>query len=254
MNPYDRIAEAYASTRTTLEQTEKRYLDTLLGPLDPSAHILDLGCGTGLPIARYIGDAGHDVTAVDSSAEMLRRARTNAPDARLVRADIRTVRFEPRSFEAVIAWDSVFHIPRAEHEEIYRRCFEWLEAGDRLLLSTGGSEWEGTSEMFGEEFFYSGWDPETMKGILRGIGFGIDLWEVDDASSRGHVAAVLSRRLGAWPTVVMHNIRVPPGNRLEKLRGNRAGQYSIRINAQFRISFDWTEQGPTNVKIVDYHS
>ncbi|MCC6921818.1 MAG: type II toxin-antitoxin system RelE/ParE family toxin [Nitrosomonas sp.] len=48
-------------------------------------------------------------------------------------------------------------------------------------------------------------------------------------------------------------LRSPPGNRLEKLFGNRAGQWSIRINAQWRICFIWTEFGPVNVEIVDYH-
>ena len=48
-------------------------------------------------------------------------------------------------------------------------------------------------------------------------------------------------------------LRVPPGNRLEALSGNRKGQFSIRINAQFRICFKWTEIGPVDVKITDYH-
>ena len=48
-------------------------------------------------------------------------------------------------------------------------------------------------------------------------------------------------------------LRVPPGNRLKALKGDRAGQYSIRINDQFRLCFVWAEQGPENVEIVDYH-
>lgn len=48
-------------------------------------------------------------------------------------------------------------------------------------------------------------------------------------------------------------LRSPPGNRLEVLRGNRKGQYSIRINDQYRICFVWTEAGPADVEIVDYH-
>jgi proteic killer suppression protein len=48
-------------------------------------------------------------------------------------------------------------------------------------------------------------------------------------------------------------LRSPPGNRLERLQGNRAGQYSIRINDQWRICFFWTNEGPTEVEIVDYH-
>lgn len=48
-------------------------------------------------------------------------------------------------------------------------------------------------------------------------------------------------------------LRVPPGNKLEALAGDRKGQHSIRINAQFRVCFVWTPQGPKNVEIVDYH-
>ena len=49
------------------------------------------------------------------------------------------------------------------------------------------------------------------------------------------------------------DLRVPPGNRLERLRGNRSGQYSIRINEQWRVCFEWHEGAPRNVEIVDYH-
>jgi toxin HigB-1 len=53
--------------------------------------------------------------------------------------------------------------------------------------------------------------------------------------------------------VVLHDLRVPPANRLEKLRGDRDGQHSIRINDQYRICFTWTEAGATGVEITDYH-
>ena len=52
---------------------------------------------------------------------------------------------------------------------------------------------------------------------------------------------------------VLDDLRRPPGNRLEALRGDRAGSHSIRINDQWRICFVWTQAGPQNVKIVDYH-
>lgn len=51
----------------------------------------------------------------------------------------------------------------------------------------------------------------------------------------------------------LDDLRAPPGNRLEALRGDRRGQHSIRINDQWRICFRWTETGPENVEIVDYH-
>lgn len=52
---------------------------------------------------------------------------------------------------------------------------------------------------------------------------------------------------------VLDDLRVPPGNRLEALKADRKGQHSIRINDQFRICFRWTEAGPSDVEIVDYH-
>lgn len=53
--------------------------------------------------------------------------------------------------------------------------------------------------------------------------------------------------------VRIEDLRIPPGNRLEALVGDRAGQYSIRINRQYRICFAWTPAGPDDVEIVDYH-
>ena len=51
----------------------------------------------------------------------------------------------------------------------------------------------------------------------------------------------------------LSDLRVPPGNRLEALRGDRAGQYSIRVNDQFRLCFRWTASGAEDAEIVDYH-
>ena len=51
----------------------------------------------------------------------------------------------------------------------------------------------------------------------------------------------------------LDDVRIPPGNRLEKLRGDREGQHSIRINQQWRICFSWSDAGPEDVEIVDYH-
>lgn len=69
-----------------------------------------------------------------------------------------------------------------------------------------------------------------------------------------NIEAVARRKLEqlAWSDS-LDDLRVPPGNRLEALAGDRKGQHSIRINDQFRICFVWTAQGATNVEIVDYH-
>jgi proteic killer suppression protein len=65
---------------------------------------------------------------------------------------------------------------------------------------------------------------------------------------------VMMRKLVQLDAVTaLDELRVPPGNRLEKLKGNRAGQYSIRVNDQWRVCFRWKDGAPQDVAIVDYH-
>lgn len=86
--------------------------------------------------------------------------------------------------------------------------------------------------------------------------------DIFDGRATGAANGTLPRRL--WSVArrkldqlnqaaVLVDLRVPPGNRLEKLKGDRRGEYSIRINDQYRVCFEWTPQGPEEVQIVDYH-
>lgn len=69
-----------------------------------------------------------------------------------------------------------------------------------------------------------------------------------------NIAVVAMRKLMQLNMAgVLEDLRVPPGNRLETLKGDRAGQHSIRVNDQWRVCFVWTDAGPTDVEIVDYH-
>ncbi len=82
---------------------------------------------------------------------------------------------------------------------------------------------------------------------------------VPSKAARSVVPAALRQRSIDKLTILdaavsLDQLRIPPGNRLEALRGNRAGQHSIRINDQYRICFRWTEAGAIDVEIVDYHN
>lgn len=69
-----------------------------------------------------------------------------------------------------------------------------------------------------------------------------------------NIRSVLERKLAILDAAtVLADLRAPPGNRLEALAGDRAGQHSIRVNDQFRLCFVWTSAGPANVECVDYH-
>ena len=121
---------------------------------------------------------------------MLDLARRAVPGVTFLHGDMRVA--EPGGpFDAIVAWDSVFHIPRAEHAAIFSRFRSWLRPGGRLLVSLGGSGEDGfTSEMHGETFFFSGFEPIEALQVLCEAGFEVEHWEVDDPSSRGHIAVL----------------------------------------------------------------
>lgn len=69
-----------------------------------------------------------------------------------------------------------------------------------------------------------------------------------------NIESVAMRKLAMLnAAAVLDDLRIPPANRLEALKGDRAGQHSIRVNDQFRVCFVWTKLGPIDVEIVDYH-
>ncbi|MDF2076272.1 type II toxin-antitoxin system RelE/ParE family toxin [Pseudomonas mendocina] len=80
------------------------------------------------------------------------------------------------------------------------------------------------------------------------------LFETGTSRRWNNILTVATRKLAMLnASVELRDLRSPPGNRLEPLQGNRAGQHSIRINDQWRICFVWTNSGPSQVEIVDYH-
>ena len=199
---YDLIAEQWQAGRQVSWYIEhvSPYVDRILEGLPDSARVLDLGCGTGQPIAKYIVERGFRVTGVDESEQMLKFARKTVPEAELIQADMVTVELND-TFDAAVAWDSMFHVERKYHAAIYRKLANALRAGARLLLSVGGSApaeddaVEGfTSEMFGQTFYYSGFPPEVARKLIQAAGFEIELWEVDDPTSRGHIAVIARKR------------------------------------------------------------
>lgn len=205
--PYDLIAEQWHTNKRAHGYVEHvlRYVDRVLEGLPTGAKVLDLGCGTGEPVAKYLVERGFTVTGVDESSEMLKFARQTVPGAELIHADMVTVELAD-TFDAAVAWDSMFHVERKHHAAIYRKLANALRAGGRLFLSVGGSapaeddSVEGfTSEMYGQTFYYSGFAPEVARTMIEAAGFEIELWEVDDPTSRGHIA-VIGRKLVSTAT------------------------------------------------------
>lgn len=208
-NPYDAIAEQWHSHSREQAYVDRvlGYVDRILKDLPPGSKVLDLGCGTGSPIALYLAQQGYRVTGIDQSEKMIEIARAVVPEAELIHGDMVEIQLDDK-FAAAVAWDSIFHVERKHHSAIYRKLASSLEMGGRLLLSVGGSDIDSsvegstsnnrvaegfTSEMFGHTFFYSGYAPAFTRKLLEAEGFEIEVWEVDDPSSCGHIAAIARR-------------------------------------------------------------
>lgn len=93
--------------------------------------------------------------------------------------------------------------------------------------------------------------------MIRGFKDNLTRAAFDGEALKGFPADLLNvtrRKLNYLDAAVsLQDLRVPPGNSLEALKGERTGQHSIRVNDQFRICFVWTPEGPQNVEFVDYH-
>ena len=81
-----------------------------------------------------------------------------------------------------------------------------------------------------------------------------ELYRSGSSKRFGNIAAIALRKLDYInAAATLNDLRLPPGNRLEALKRDRAGQHSIRINDQWRICFVWTDAGPAGIEICDYH-
>jgi len=192
---YDEIAASFHATRTTLRPAEIKYLSLLLDSLPGGSTILDLGCGTGHPIATHIASRGHHVVGVDGSHAMLAIARSHLPGHRWIHDLIELVEFE-ETFDAVVCWDSIFHLPRNHHQPIICKIHRWLAPGGRIMVSSGGlvGDCGFTDTMFGHEFFYDSLPPGQMVAIMEETGFEILVAEMCDQPDGG-------RNKGKWATV-----------------------------------------------------
>ncbi|GAA3523971.1 class I SAM-dependent methyltransferase [Amycolatopsis ultiminotia] len=114
----------------------------LIDVLPPSARVLDLGSGTGRPVAADLAAAGNRVTGIDVSAEMVRIAREQVPEAEFVHADVRQWHSDPASWDAVCAFFPFLQMPRADTETVLADVARWLVPGGRLALVTVPSDVE----------------------------------------------------------------------------------------------------------------
>ena len=192
---YDRVSRAYRADDAGdgqygpwLELVEKR--------ITPGADILDLGCGCGVPVARRLSRR-YAVTGVDLSPVQIERAHELVPDATFVCADMSTVEFAAASFDAIVCFYALIHVPLAEQPAILRSIARWLRPGGIFIATVGHEAWTGVEKDWlgveGGDMWWSHADADTYRGWLVDAGLTVELETFVPEGAGGHTFILAAR-------------------------------------------------------------
>jgi cyclopropane fatty-acyl-phospholipid synthase-like methyltransferase len=138
------------------------------------ARVLDLGCGSGVPMTQALAYR-YRVHGVDASARQVAAARRNVPGATFQQADITDLALPPASYDGVVAFYSLTHVPREHLAGLLRRAYGWLRPTGTLVASFGTTDDPGTIEgdWLGVPMFFSHFDAATNIELVELAGFQI---------------------------------------------------------------------------------
>lgn len=196
---YDLIAKDYDRDRNRnrgRRMPEAGYLGRVASGLKPGAEVLDLGCGSGEPIARFFIEQGFGLTGVDAAPAMLALCRERFPEADFavhwVEQDMRGLDL-CRRFDAIIAWDSFFHLDADDQRRMFA-IFERHTAPDGYLLFTSGPRAGiAMGDMYGHPLFHASLDPEEYTELLDQWGFEVILHRSEDPDCGRHTVWLAQR-------------------------------------------------------------
>jgi SAM-dependent methyltransferase len=176
---YDRIGVKYRDW-SSASPVRLQWINRLLDWLRPRSLVVDLGCGSGEPATRLLAEA-HHVIGVDGSASQLALARSAAPSALLVQADMTRFALRPSSVDAVASFYALGHVPSHLHRELFLSIATWLRPGGVLLTTAPLGIGDDTErDWLGVPMFFGGIGEAATRRALRDAGLGLDTLEVVD--------------------------------------------------------------------------
>jgi SAM-dependent methyltransferase len=168
---YDRNAARWDKDRLKI-LFEKGWLDRFLTLTAPGSTILDIGCGSGEPMARYLVEHGRSVTGVDSSSSMIALCRERFPAETWQVADMRTLSLG-RKFNGLLAWDSFFHLTQDAQRRMFPLFAAHAAPGAPLMFTSGLELRESIGTYAGEPLYHSSLDTAEYRLLLEANGFEI---------------------------------------------------------------------------------
>ncbi len=182
---YERHAHDYIADRRSVGWNESAWLDRFSALLSEGASILDIGCGSAEPIARYLIGQGFAVDGVDSSPTMIAICRGRFPQRSWHVADMRTLALE-RTFDGLLAWDSFFHLAHDDQRRMFPIFKRLASPGAALMFTSGGSYGEAIGSYHGEPLYHASLAPEEYRTLLESTGFRLLAHLVEDPNCGGH--------------------------------------------------------------------
>jgi SAM-dependent methyltransferase len=189
---YRRHAGAWTAARGT-ELRERAWIERFAGLLVPAATVLDIGCGSGEPIAVDLIRRGHPVTGIDSSPEMIALFRANPPDQAAAVADMRSLSLDSK-FGGLIAWDSFFHLTPDDQRLMFPVFRDHARTGAPLLFTSGPAFGEAIGTLEGEPLYHASLGPEEYRLLLDRNGFDVVAHIAEDPDCDGHTVWLARRR------------------------------------------------------------
>lgn len=141
--------------------------------LKSRSKILDIGCGTGNPVTKYLSEKDFVITGIDIAEEMIKKAKElNLKNTTLLVTDF--FDYNPiEKFDGVVAFDSFFHFGKDQQKDIYKKVSSMLTKSGYLLFTHGKKDNEIIDKMFNEEFYYSSLAINDVKQLLKESDFDI---------------------------------------------------------------------------------
>ena len=189
---YRRHARSWVSARMTGAFAEVIWFDRLAAIIPRNSHILDLGCGAGVPIARHLLDAGYCVTGVDSAPAMLALFQQHCPEATAILADMLKLSLD-QHFDAIIAWDSFFHLSPATQCAMFAIFSVHIHANGALMFTTGPAAGEAIGTLEGEALYHASLAPATYRALLHRHGFAVVAQTTEDPACGGRTVWLARR-------------------------------------------------------------
>lgn len=175
---YERQAQTF-DTQRARDGRETKWLEAFVQTLPSGGHILDLGCGTGDPIAAWLIERGYKVTGVDYSEPMLEIAKARFPDETWLHQDMRALDL-PEKFDGILSWHGSFHLGTDEQRALIPKLAAMLHRGGTLMLTIGHSEGDVTGTVGGETVYHASLDPDEYRTLLETEGFSQIIYDENE--------------------------------------------------------------------------